>query len=170
MLFKKCLFCGVNFQDTSRAKNKKFCCVEHKGKYRWINNKDNITAYNKQYESKNLSKVRARKNQYRKQKYYADPKFALSLKLRARINRAIKSKKYKFLSLIGCSIEELKLYLESKFLPGMTWENYGEWEIDHIKPLSSFDLSLEEEQKKACHYTNLQPLWAKQNRLKSNKY
>ena len=73
---------------------------------------------------------------------------------------------------MGCSVEELKKYLESKFYPHsetgeiMSWENYGEWHIDHRKPLKMFNLSKREELLKACHYTNLQPLWAKDNLIK----
>ena len=66
---------------------------------------------------------------------------------------------------LGCTIKELKIYLESKFQPGMTWENHGRfgWHIDHEVPLSSFDLTDREQFLKACHYTNLQPLWWNEN-------
>jgi hypothetical protein len=52
----------------------------------------------------------------------------------------------------------------------MSWENYGKWHIDHIKPLSLFDLEDPEQLKQACHYTNLQPLWAEENIRKGNRY
>jgi len=70
---------------------------------------------------------------------------------------------------LGCTIIELKQYLEAKFQPGMTWQNhtfYG-WHIDHIIPMSS--AASEEELRKLCHYTNLQPLWAKDNISKGNR-
>jgi len=70
---------------------------------------------------------------------------------------------------LGCTIEELRIYLESKFQVGMTWDNYGEWHIDHIIPLSKFNLEDREEFLKACNYENLQPLWAEANLKKSNK-
>ena len=74
--------------------------------------------------------------------------------------------------LIGCKFSELKQHLENKFKPGMTWENHGlyGWHIDHIKPCSKFDFTDDNEQKKCFHYTNLQPLWAKENLIKRDKY
>lgn len=99
----------------------------------------------------------------------------LKADIRSRLSIAVRySGRYKSGSSIdnlGCSIEELKVYLESIFLPGMTWENRGinGWHIDHIVPLVSFDLSNLEQLKKACHYTNLQPLWAIDNLQKGSK-
>ncbi len=96
---------------------------------------------------------------------------------RKRIGAALKSKSLqkseKTFNLIGCSPDFLRKYLESKFQDGMTWENWGrgkgKWQIDHIMPLSKVDLSDKDELHKVCHYTNLQPLWQKDNIRKSNK-
>ena len=76
------------------------------------------------------------------------------------------------MELVGCSIPDLIKHLESKFQEGMNWSNYGfyGWHIDHIRPCSSFNLLNEEEQKQCFHYTNLQPLWAKDNLQKHNKW
>lgn len=76
------------------------------------------------------------------------------------------------LKLVGCSMEFLRGWLESRFRGGMSWENYGYrgWHIDHIKPCASFDLSVDEQQKLCFHYTNLQPLWASENLKKGSKY
>jgi hypothetical protein len=72
---------------------------------------------------------------------------------------------------LGCSIYELKSYLESRFQPGMSWDNYGEeWHLDHVIPLSWFDLSDNKQFSRACHYTNLQPLWAENNFSKGDRY
>lgn len=80
-------------------------------------------------------------------------------------------------TLLGCSIQELKLHIESKFQHGMSWLNYGvyrlgedmTWHIDHIIPCAAFDLTDPEQQKKCFHYTNLQPLWAVDNIVKGDK-
>ena len=93
--------------------------------------------------------------------------------LRSRCWKAIKGH-YKTTTtqkLLGASFEETRQHIENLWQEGMTWENYGlhGWHIDHIIPLSSFDLTNEEEQIKAFHYTNLQPLWAKDNLQKGNR-
>jgi hypothetical protein len=74
---------------------------------------------------------------------------------------------------LGCSVEEFKSKVTNQFYPDpetketMSWDNYGKWEIDHIEPLSSMDLSIKDNQSKACHYSNLQPLWITHNRAQS---
>ena len=90
--------------------------------------------------------------------------------LRKRLNRFLikGNDTQKSRDIIGCTRDELRARYESLFKPGMTWENYGEWENDHIIPMSKFDLSKDEEVKKCMHYSNLQPLWRKENILKSN--
>ena len=74
------------------------------------------------------------------------------------------------MELTGCSKEDLIKHLESQFTDGMTWENYGEWHIDHIRPCCSFNLEDPEEQKTCFHWTNLQPLWAIDNMKKGGSY
>ena len=76
-------------------------------------------------------------------------------------------KNNKTFEVVGCTPEELKNHIESKFLVGMSWENQGDWHIDHIIPLSS--AINEDEIIKLCHYTNLQPLWALDNMKKGSK-
>ncbi len=74
------------------------------------------------------------------------------------------------MELLGCTIDELKRYLEQQFKEGMTWDNYGEWHVDHIKPCASFNFFNENEQKECFHFTNLQPLWAEDDMKKHDKY
>jgi hypothetical protein len=95
----------------------------------------------------------------------------LKKSLRRRFKKALDGNKTegKAVTYLGCTVPELKNYLNSMFQLGMSWDNYGDWHIDHIKPLCSFDLTSEEEIKKACHYTNLRPLWAKDNIEKSKE-
>ena len=67
-------------------------------------------------------------------------------------------------------MSNLIIHLEKQFKPGMTLDNYGEWHIDHIKPITKFDLKNENELRKCFHYKNLQPLWAIENIKKGDKY
>lgn len=112
-------------------------------------------------------------NKYHKHRYNSNINRKIGTCLRSRLNKALKGdiKSKGTVALLGCSISELKAHLEAKFQPGMSWENWSlhGWHIDHIVPLSSFNLSSPEELKKACHYSNLQPLWAKDN-LKKGKH
>ncbi len=96
-----------------------------------------------------------------------DPGFRICKNLRSRVGDAIRNgqKAGSAVRDLGCTVEELKKHLESRFRPGMTWENWSPtgWHIDHIKPLASFDLTDRAQFLQACCYTNLQPLWAEDN-------
>jgi len=132
-------------------------------------NKDKIKIQKKVYAKNNRNKI----NKYFDKKRKTDIQFKLGILLRSRLREALKGnfKSGSAVKDLGCSINELKTYLESKFLSGMSWENHGiyGWHIDHIKPLSSFNLNDRKQMLEACHYTNLQPLWAKDNLSKSDK-
>jgi hypothetical protein len=97
--------------------------------------------------------------------------YRILISLRSRIYKAVNrgDKSKTTINLIGCSIDDLKIHLASLFQSGMSFDNYGEWHIDHKMPCSIFDLTSHEQQKVCFHYTNLQPLWAKDNLAKSNK-
>jgi DNA-nicking Smr family endonuclease len=104
-------------------------------------------------------------------KYRNDPQFKMAQiirKLTRRSYRGVK-KPSRSVTLLGCTQAEFRTHLESLFQPGMSHENYGEWHIDHIRPLASFDLTQEDQRRASCHYTNLQPLWAKDNLSKGAK-
>ena len=97
----------------------------------------------------------------------------LAKRLRNRIKSALNNNKKigSAVKDLGCSLEELKQHLEAQFQLGMSWNNWSfeGWHIDHIEPLSKFDLTNKEEFMKACHFSNLQPLWAVDNWKKGNK-
>lgn len=103
-----------------------------------------------------------------KNKNRTDIQYRIKGSVSARIRGALKNnwKAARTAELLGCSIKELKLHLESLFVEGMGWNNYGNWHVDHIKPCASFDLSDPEQQKKCFNYLNLQPLWAIDNMKK----
>jgi predicted nucleic acid-binding Zn ribbon protein len=145
---KNCPVCNKEFQSS-----KKCCSDECKKKYQKQQRKKYVNQ-NNSYSIANKIKTNIRR------------------KLKELIHNTSKSMKIgKNIDLLGCTINEYKIYLENLFQEGMTWENYGlhGWQIDHIIPCDNFDLSDLEEQKKCFHYTNTQPLWAKDNIKKGNK-
>lgn len=133
--------------------------------------KEYIKEYRQLEKYKNKKRIYARK--YVNRKMLEDPIFKLTKNLRGRLRNLLKFnlKSGSAVRDLGCSVPELKIHLENKFQEGMTWENHGKygWHIDHIMPIKSFDLSNREQFLKACHYTNLQPLWAKDNLSKGSK-
>ena len=130
----------------------------------------------KEYKIKNKDKINAWTRNYKNKKLIEDPFYKLSKNIRARIRMALiknstfAKKSKSTLELIGCTIEQLWIHLESKFTHGMTRKNYGKWHIDHIRPCASFNLTDPKQQKECFHYTNLQPLWALDNIKKGDRY
>lgn len=136
------------------------------------NNREKILEYERspdriKSKKENLKKMYANNPSYdsnrKKHLYKTDIQFKLKTRYRGRINDAFKGKVKDFhtLDLLGCSIPEFKTYIESKFLPTMTWDNYGDyWHLDHILPCDSFDMIDIDHVKKCFHYTNHQPLFA----------
>lgn len=133
-------------------------------------NRDHAIKQSKKYKTENKDKVKAYQKAYRRNRYATDPQYKLACSLRSRLGGAIKNiqKTGSAVKDLGCSIEDLIKHIESKFSSGMNWYNYGKWELDHIKPISEFDLTDRVQFLEACHYSNLQPLWKRDNIRKSN--
>jgi hypothetical protein len=116
---------------------------------------------------------KAKNNLRKRNRLKVDDNYRLRENLRSRLNKAINNnqKVGSAVSDLGCSIEELKSYLENQFTEGMSWGNWSRtgWHMDHKTALAKFDLTNPEEFKMACHYTNLQPMWAKDNLKKGIK-
>ena len=144
-------------------------------------NKDNpeykLKARNRSSVWKTNNKERSKTNNriYSKNRRANDVNFLLSHNLRVRLTSAIKinQKSGSAVRDLGCSIPEFKLYIENQFDPGMTWDNHGNkkgcWELDHVMPLSSFDLTDRMEFLEACNWLNIRPMWVPDNRAKGAK-
>lgn len=125
----------------------------------------------REWKKKNSALVTVYMREYSKSRYHADSGFRIAALQRSRISAALRENRKlgSTKELLGCELECLVKHLENQFRDGMSWSNKGEWHIDHIRPLASFDLSLKEEQLKAFNYKNLQPLWAADNLRKKDK-
>jgi len=112
-----------------------------------------------------------RKENGKTQAYNQQDHIRIDRALRSRLNNAIKdgNKSAKSIELFGASPLQIKAHLESQFTEGMSWDNYGEWHIDHIIPCAFFDMTKPSHQKVCFNWQNLQPLWAEENRSKSDK-
>lgn len=126
-----------------------------------------------EYGKRNRATITARETIQKGLKRKTNPHYRAILNCYVRVNRMIKGAKVaRTMELIGCTRDELMAHLEKGFTYGMCWDNYGRsgWHIDHILPLASFpDLTDPVQQRRAFHYTNLQPLWALENMSKGKK-
>jgi hypothetical protein len=181
-----CKQCSSLFETSKRSDTKycsQRCYLDNRNSLRkdridyYNNNKEYIRAknsarYNKIKDTTEFKeKQRAYAYKYQKQRSFIDLNYKLRKKLRSRLATAITigQKAGSAIRDLGCSMDEFKAHIESKWKPGMTWENWTHtgWHIDHIKPLCNFDLTNEAQFKEACNYMNLQPIWKHDHLLKT---
>lgn len=109
--------------------------------------------------------------QYKKERMLFDDHYALKIRIQSLVNQSLRvkfiSKKSRTMQIIGCSLDEFKFHIERQFCNGMTWDNRSEWHIDHIVPLAT--AKTEQDVIALNHFSNLRPLWAKDNLQKSSK-
>ena len=165
-----------------REANKK--AIAEKQKQWYEAKKQDVLRQRKQYYKSNKETIAERKKQYRQanketinkrfnNRFKIDPIFKFKSNVRGLIYHSFKrgtnqfSKKAKTEQILGCKIEEFRKYIHAKFKKGMSFDNHGQWHLDHIVPLSI--AATEEEIIKLNHYTNFQPLWAEENLSKSDK-
>lgn len=154
-------------EKNKRSHDKNILRYKENQKQYYLKNKEYLLPKALKWQKDN----REKRNLYFRGRRANDINFRLRSYLSSRISTVLKKniKSAKTEILVGCTMDFLKGYLEGKFQKGMTWKNQGSWHIDHIIPCISFDLSKKEEQRQCFHYTNLQPLWAKDNFSKQAK-
>jgi len=177
---QRCVLCGSLF-DTLRGYCSK-CKDNAKLRARLIRKQRRQDGLCVQCGQKNTGRYRRcddcriKNRIYAKTKKQNDINYRLKANLRTRLWQALKSnqKTGSIMNYLGCSIVQYKDYLKNLFQDGMSWDNYGlgegQWNIDHIVPLSHFNLSLARHCRKALHYTNTQPMWSIENSRKGDRY
>ena len=184
-MVKVCTKCGVSRPDTDFHKNrsrpdgiasqcKRCCCSRAKAYY--AKHKNSVRtqqreAYHRHIDARRARNrasaraSRAKRTAYTASRYATNTNHRISQNLRNRIGAVVKgtNKSNSTFELLGCSLGVLRHHLESQFSAGMSWNNYGKWHVDHVRPCASFDLTKESEQLVCFNFRNLQPLWAADN-------
>ena len=155
-----------------RNKNKEYLNQKYNEWYE--NNKEHRKEYLKEYRENNIEKIRKTKRDYERNRKARDPLYKLISNFRTAIYQVLKEsnveKNDHYFDVLPYSQEELIQHLENQFTDDLTWDNYGEWHLDHIIPISSFNIQEmgDEEFIKCWSLENLQPLWGEENIRKSN--
>lgn len=164
----------VRRMDKDYKEKKRLYAASYRQKHK--NNPDFLARKHlsqQRYQQANKEKMNANAKRYR-DRHIEDSLFRFKKNIRVNVSRSFSRHKNYMWSktthteeILGCSIDFFIEYIQSQFVEGMSLENYGEWELDHIIPLDS--TSSEKEVYRLCHYTNYQPLWKSDNRSKGNK-
>lgn len=168
-LRSECKSCKNKQSAEHYRQNKEQYCA--RGKKYFESNRERRRATNRSWYEKNRERKRACAKIWRDTPGEFQLNRRISTNLRCRVWHALKGKTKgaSLMSLVGCTINQLRAHLENRFQSGMSWKNYGEWEIDHIKPCAKFDLRCARQQKLCFHFSNLQPLWRVENMQKGAK-
>ena len=153
--------------DKKKMRTKQSC-----ERYQNMTIKERIDANKIASQKRKHTKRKSYLKEYYNNRYSSDLNYKTLVLLRSRIKGALNgtAKKSSSKKLLGCSVEQLRQHLEDQFTGGMSWENHGDWHIDHIKPCAAFDLTDERQQIECFNYTNMQPLWAFDNLSKGDTY
>jgi Prasinovirus endonuclease VII len=165
-----CKTCLYESEKLYAQKNRSKVNAKSRRRY-WRNPKRSIL-YSRMWRKKNPDKCREQgRRRARIETTILNRKIRKRLRTRLLLALSGGYKRGSTIELLGCSIADFKIYLESKFESGMSWENYGcdGWHIDHIMPCAIFDLTKPEHQKRCFHFSNMQPMWAGKNLRKSAK-
>lgn len=142
--------------------------TEYKRNY-FQENKDAIYEYRKEYKQENGKQINSYMNEYMKSRYKNDLNYRIKSICNKRLRDYIRNKTKQTMDYVGCDVDFLRLWLEFLFVEGMTWDNMGSvWHIDHVRPCNSFDFNNEEEIYDCYHWSNLQPLFARDNISKND--
>lgn len=164
-------YCKKCHNSKNRQYPKDEDAIRANGRRHYEKNKDARNEIASKYKKDNHEWIRTWRNNYQKERRNSDVLFRVSQNIRSRVNLIIRKNKEitsgGLKDTLGCSLLELKSHIEKRFVDGMSWDNYGEWHLDHIMPLISAKTS--EELNALCHYTNMQPLWAVDNLRKGAK-
>lgn len=169
--YRHCYECQKKMSNDWKARHKEKV-AEYNKKYK-AENKEVISEYNAKYNIENRETIQKRTNANHYRLSRENPSFKISRTLRSRINSALKReiKCDHTLTILGCSIQFFLTWLEYCFKEDMTLQNHGTlWHIDHTVPCSKFNLVNEEEQKQCFHWTNMKPMYAKDNISKNNNH
>ncbi len=163
-----CKECGKQMCKEYKAKNKEKIATYNK-KYK-SEHKEEVKEYNHNYNIENRETIQQRQTAQHRERRKTDSNYKLRLNLSSRIQKLIKSKKNNrsYNEFIGCSLDDIKKWLEHNFYGDMTWENYGTvWHVDHVIPCCTFNLENDDQVKICCNWANVQPLLVDHNLSKS---
>jgi len=145
-------------------------CTKIKSAENYKNHKEARLSKRKEWREKNREKENKTTRMYWNKRYEIDSGFRMKKKISNLLRQGLRGTKTKStFKYFNYTFEELKNHLESLFQEGMTWDNYGDWHIDHIIPRSNYDHTDVKQVEECWSLQNLQPLWAKDNLKKGNK-